>query len=200
MRQPSTKPAARRDMSGLGKMSVPLNAMFVFALVAVLLATMSESYPPVAAAMWYPALGLLILAVSTETLWCTSRLHSERLLTWLHCIAIFAIPVVLAIAVAMHGEFLKEKTAVVACLDARSAGIEEATRLQAGARTVLKRCQQEFDEQKPLFSSETAEQHCKKPQRSFDATAQKLKMATEKVCSSGMAFVPAAPATTGSLR
>ena len=102
MEQSNDKPAARRDIVAWAELSVPLNAMFVFALVAVLLATMSESYPPVAAAMWYPALSLLVLAVSTETLWCTSRLHSERLLTFLHCVAIFAIPLVLAVAVAMH--------------------------------------------------------------------------------------------------
>ena len=77
-----------------------------------------------------------------------------------------------------------------ACLADRSSQLDQGARRQADARYLLKRCKQEYEDKKTIFTSMPVEVYCKSPQRAVYAAGQELKTATDRLC---------APSSTGSL-
>jgi hypothetical protein len=75
------------------------------------------------------------------------------------------------------------------CQKARSAATDIATRRKADAWAALKRCKQQFERDKTIFTTSTADAHCKARQRAIAVANEDLKVANALVC---------APAATGS--
>jgi len=182
--------AALRDISALGVMSVSLTGMVALALFGALLATTTEEYRPILMTMWYPALGLFGSAIGAEVLRCAGLLKPGKLLTWLQGSISLAVPVALGLAVVWHGDFVEAKVTEVRCVKERAAEVEQTDRQQTGTRAALKKCKQDFEDSKSVFTTTTVETACRSAQRAFDAAAQAYKSASDRIC---------APAATGAL-
>jgi hypothetical protein len=182
--------AALRDISALGVMSVSLTAAAALAVLAVVLATTTNEAWPSLMGMWYPALSLFGAAIVVEVLRCAGVVRPGPALTVMQGGLCIAVPIYLSIAVSQHGAFLEAKMAEIACIKNRAADIDQADRRQTGARAALKKCAQEFEQNKTIFTETTVDVACKSPQRVVDVAAQALKSATDRIC---------VPAATGAL-
>lgn len=187
MDQPD-KGSGLSDTIGLGAVALTLAGTLFFTLLNILLDT-TDPYLPAAVGMWPYARALFAFLVVAIVLQGIGKLPA-RAATIIYSLVSVAVVVIAVVGVAAHSDYLNAKVAEATCNTEREQAVEAATRRRGSARAMLKRCQDDFEEKKTIFSSETVEVHCRPAQRSADGAAAELKRASDQVC---------APAATGSV-
>lgn len=187
------------DMSAFGAISVGLIGTFVAGLFVARLTPATEAYRPLISQILVPEASLLLAVLGIAGIRYAGWL-SKRTENWAHILAMATVPIFTVYSTLQFGSIDEQLSQRAACERKLVTEIDDATSRQSGAKAALRRCKTDFEENRPLFSSTTVDMHCKPIQRSVDAATQVLKSAAEKICVSGVASTPTAPATTGSVR
>ena len=193
------------DLGAIGTLSVIVIVSTTIAVFTILFSTNEDFWlRPALLKVRYPLLGLFVLAVAAEFIRSLQLFHHKDGFVAAHFIALTG-TFVLFVWLSLQSDTIADtrarwkaneaqrrvaaeamaKAAAEECQAQRTQEIDRATKKQADMRALVRRCKQEFENAKAIFTSDTVEKHCKARSVSLAIAVRGLQEAAARSCPSG---------------
>lgn len=182
------------DIGAIGSISLLLATSFCGLVLATLFSAAEDGwFRPTLLIASIASCCILLVAVAIEFARSMRWLEDKAGLAGMHAFCILGVVLVVGLMLWQQFSIPQERALQreaarledLKCQRERAQEIEDATRRRADMRVLLKRCKDEFERTRTIFTEATAEQHCKARRGQVGAAERDLNTANDRICSTG---------------